>query len=1191
MSVTALADQAHRALALDTGSSFIVQAPAGSGKTELLTLRYLSLLAQVEQPEEILAITFTKKAASEMRDRIVLALRWAEDHIVNNTLPEESFQRERLAIASAVLQRNEELQWHLLENPTRLRVQTIDSFCFYLASQLPVLSRIGGDINISEDVSLCFNDAITNTLDLLESSEALAADIELLLTHLDNNKARLEALLTDLLINRDQWLTYVLEFGQSGELARQYLHDSLAGLVDEKLVTLTAALAPLATELTALLNFSTSNLIASEKIVWPDFVALDALPAPDWSAIRYWQRLADLLLTGSGEWRKPRGINVNCGFPTADTDGGQKTYFKDQKARIGELLESEALTTELQAQLQELRLLPADSFADGQWQVLEAVLRLLSRLSVELLLSFRRFRMLDYSQTSAAALLALGDSDNPTDIALALDNRLQHILVDEFQDTSRAQLQLLERLIAGWDGHDGRTLFLVGDAMQSCYSFRNANVGIYLDVRARGIGDFSLQALDLSANFRSQANIVHWVNRLFAQAFPAQSDSSRGAVPYSRAEPVHEPDPNLGIRINLISHGANDKELARDHEAERVIAHIRQLQQTAPGDSIAVLARSRPHFRRIIDALNRANLSWQATDIDRMAALPVIEDALSLTRALLDQADRLAWLSLLRAPWVGLTTAELLRVTTHAGDNSIWAALLDLRESDFAGFLAESQQRLQHFVDVMAFAVSVRYRRPLRQLLEGTWTLLAGIDCCSSDKEIDSIAHYFSLLEQHDKAGGLTNLHEFEETVRQSFVPNRQQEHDDAAVQLLTMHKAKGLEYDHVILPALGLGTAKDGTQLIRWHERLDSHGESRLFLAALTATGAADDPLYQLLKHEAKLKSEFESTRLLYIAVTRACKSALLLATLEEDPEADNPWGVRKPTDNSLLARIWQQLPLVAEDVAVLATPVNESDAQHGSSATPLSATRFLQLQPAPQISPVIAEDLQRQLQALQRSESDDVDSISTVNESVGVVADAAGIELHAAAEKDPLAVTRGNLIHSALEALVLDRDGFIQRLPALQDYWRAQLRSVCADENSLAAATDSVLEAVSKCQQDAANNWIFNHQLTDSACELRLCQPGKSSDSDTSSRQTTQGRAAIREFVVDRTFVDAQGVRWIIDYKSSTPGKDETLEEFKEQQQQRYARQLHNYRYLFSQIEDRAITTALYLTSVQQLVIIQPQ
>src|SRR5450755_35438 len=139
-------DQTERARALDPERSFIVQAPAGSGKTELLIQRYLALLARVENPEEIVAITFTKKAAGEMRERVLRALTEgkAED------------------------------RWELRQNPARLRIQTIDALCASLTRQMPMLSRFGAQPEIVEDARSLYLEAARATLDPATLDESAA---------------------------------------------------------------------------------------------------------------------------------------------------------------------------------------------------------------------------------------------------------------------------------------------------------------------------------------------------------------------------------------------------------------------------------------------------------------------------------------------------------------------------------------------------------------------------------------------------------------------------------------------------------------------------------------------------------------------------------------------------------------------------------------------------------------------------------------------------------------------------------------------------------------------------------------------------------------------------------------------------------------------------------------------------------
>jgi ATP-dependent exoDNAse (exonuclease V) beta subunit len=155
-------DFSERELALDVTRSFIVQAPAGSGKTELLVQRYLKLLETVEKPEEIVAITFTKKAAAEMRKRVI-----------ENLSPELA---------------------------PRLRIQTIDALCASLTRQMPVLAKFGAQPAVAEDATEMYEEAAARTL------ADLTPPVARLLAHLDNNVADATSLLAGMLERRDQWL-------------------------------------------------------------------------------------------------------------------------------------------------------------------------------------------------------------------------------------------------------------------------------------------------------------------------------------------------------------------------------------------------------------------------------------------------------------------------------------------------------------------------------------------------------------------------------------------------------------------------------------------------------------------------------------------------------------------------------------------------------------------------------------------------------------------------------------------------------------------------------------------------------------------------------------------------------------------------------------------------------------------------
>ena len=198
-------DAEERYRALDPAQSFIVQAPAGSGKTGLLIQRYLKLLAYVDAPEEIVAITFTRKAAAEMRARVLAALE-VEQKPIHAETAYEKLNRE---LSAVVMQRNQQAGWHIAENPERLRIQTIDSLCASLTRQMPMLSKFGAQPETIEDASDLYLEAARATLAWIEQDHAIAQDVIRLLAHLDNDRGRIESLLAEMLERRDHWLRHL----------------------------------------------------------------------------------------------------------------------------------------------------------------------------------------------------------------------------------------------------------------------------------------------------------------------------------------------------------------------------------------------------------------------------------------------------------------------------------------------------------------------------------------------------------------------------------------------------------------------------------------------------------------------------------------------------------------------------------------------------------------------------------------------------------------------------------------------------------------------------------------------------------------------------------------------------------------------------------------------------------------------
>jgi len=290
-----------------------------------------------------------------------------------------------------------------------------------------------------------------------------------------------------------------------------------------------------------------------------------------------------------------------------------------------------------------VRTLPETRYSDAQWEAVEALVQILWRAAAELRVLFAERGEVDFIEVAQAALRALGDDEAPTDLALRLDYQVRHLLVDEFQDTSLSQFQLLRRLTAGGQRGDGRTLFAVGDPMQSIYRFREAEVGLFLQARARGIGDLPLESLTLSENFRSQSGIVNWVNGTFQGVLCSPEDVDAGAVPYA-ASTAHKGAgavPAVSVHPLFADGKAEEPALVADLVRARLAAGCR---------SIAVLGRSRSHLALIASELAARGIPSGAVDIEPLSTRPVVQDLLALTRALSHPGDRLAWLAVLRAP-------------------------------------------------------------------------------------------------------------------------------------------------------------------------------------------------------------------------------------------------------------------------------------------------------------------------------------------------------------------------------------------------------------------------------------------------------------------------------------------------------------------------------------------------------------
>ncbi len=1170
--VRPVADQGARERALDVRHSFIVRAPAGSGKTRLLIQRYLALLARVEEPEEITAITFTRKAAAEMRARVLRALASANAAGGNEDVFDDATTRD---LARQALARDAERGWLIAVTPSRLRIQTIDAMNASITRQMPVTARFGAQPESVDDASALYREAARNVLAQVNARDEVADDVAILLVHLDNNLAVAENLLADMLRSRDHWLRNLPTMRQRDALE--------AGLVRvrNEAVSRAAILYPEAekAETLALVRYTGQNMPASAVNAGVcDIDAVTDFPSDGADAIPIWLRIADLLLTKEGSWRKRRGLNKNTGFPTS-SNKAEKVLLDAWKNRMGDLLDRFASGgphgERLLAALGQLRVMPPAGYTDSQWVVLGAIVRLLPYATAQLWSVFGSRGQCDFTEISQAAARALGDDDAPTDLALALDYRIRHLLVDEFQDTSLSQFELLEKLTRGWNEGDGRTLLVVGDPMQSIYRFREAEVGLFPSAVRAGIGSVSLQPLTLQVNFRSESGVVDWVNETFSQIMPSADEAGADDVPYAPSiayaagdgeTPINSPAAMSAVMWhprfvyksapgldNNVNEAVDDAVvLARNstgEEATRVVDIIRARWRSEPGAEIAILVRNRGHLRDIVPALKAADISFRAVDIDPLKERPVVMDLLALTRALLHLADRIAWLAVLRAPWCGLTLNDLATLTGGAAPidgelapdaRTVWQMLCD--EPRISTLSAEGQARVAHVCAALGPALRLRRRMPLRELVESTWFALLGPACLPQARDLNDAAQLLDLLEieSQAQAGGndIIDLAMLEGRVDKLFAGNAVAQDDSRvpAVQIMTIHKAKGLEFDTVIVPGLHRTPRQDDRKLLVWTEQLvNAHGRSELLLAPIRETGATEetDAIYRYVQQRDRYRQQQEDVRLLYVAATRAEHRLHLLATVMVNDVADDGSGQARlvpPRAASLLASLWPAVTSVfleVLDAQDIATPASGSVPIRNRLGYNLrdvqTAMRVNANQPLPGLPAALSRGAGTPAEkATPQNSTIDFDWASETARHVGTV------------------------VHAYLQ--VIAEDGLdrwsIERIAASRGQFERELERLGVGAGELPAAGGRVTEALAHTLADTRGRWILQPH-TNARSEWRLTGFAGNSPANVA---------------IDRSFVDENGVRWIIDFKTGNhEGTD--VGSFLDNEQKRYREQLETY------------------------------
>jgi len=1158
-------DNAQRAHALDATRSVLVRAPAGSGKTDLLTRRFLLLLGEVNDPGEIVAITFTKAAAAEMRQRILTELEKAaasSEHLMTG----EAFSMESLA--SRALARSQAQGWDLINLPAQLRISTIDSFCREIALREPILSGLGGSFEIHEQPQELYRRAARRTLEQIEEGDAiLRTAIETLLLWRDNSWKDLEDQIVAMLACRDQWMhESLLNRDPDWNALRATMERPFAREIQQHLAALNRLFDRIPGAIEEAHELARFACGQSGRRLYSDLAELATFPAAPFlnaeqldEALCAYRCLAALLLTGEGTIRQQ--VNATQGFSKES---------KVEKARLLDLLTHLATVPGLASALHAVRYLPSASYSDEDWEIVRACFILLRHAAGQLRVAFAEAAKADFVEIAQIAQKALKGEDNlPSDAAQTFADGIHHFLVDEFQDTSRRQHRLLACLIAAWSGREGRTCFLVGDPMQSIYSFRDADAELFPRVERFGLevpGDLPLpfEPAQLAANFRSAPQLVDHLNRVFTQVFAEDDGSGINFMPAqparngaAQAGPQSVAPPPSRFQLHLAFMPASrggarrmnseqsavlqaQRNAALETQTEEIVALIRgHLQAMEAARSagrkyrVAILGRSRSALTPVAEALRVARIPFRAIELEPLQDRPEILDALALVRALLNPQDRVAWLGILRAPWCGLSLADLHLVASGDDAEVKSRPIRELLVERAALLQTEGRAAIARVLDAAAFAARWQARRPTASLgtwVEQVWSYLGGARCvdATARANLDLLWRCLDDLPQGeiDVLGPALDL-----ALRDlKALPNAAAS-ADCGVQLLTMHGAKGLEFEVVVVPELQANSARNKPEMLAWLERglppeavAASDEITEFLVAAFPPKGVDRSPIKSWVDGVRRERERQEMRRILYVAATRAREELHLFARPEFRSTAD---GLLTLCDRceSLLETAW---PAVRDEV--------EHQFEQFRAAT---QAQQITSQTIPSLA-ASAEDViampARRTESrpkptrLRRLPSGFQLPTSTLSSSIAEPLLGAG-SLYERHEGGLTSRALGTAVHTLLQnfarlLLTESNDAARVSLARIEPRIRANLRALGMDASRAERIAAQALEMVLEAAGDPQAQWILAPH-SDAACEARW---------------TGVVAGSLRTVQVDRVFRAGSkpgsvggNTWWIIDYKTA--------------------------------------------------------
>ncbi len=522
----------------------------------------------------------------------------------------------------------------------------------------------------------------------------------------------------------------------------------------------------------------------------------------------------------------------------------------------------------------------------------------------------RQREVLDFNDLESLALQVL---DLPQ-VQEFYRERFSLLLVDEFQDTNTVQREILEKIARpGWSN-----LFVVGDAKQSIYRFRAADVSVFQGLRQEA--ERSGNLVTLFRNYRSRKELVQAANQITETIFPAAGSNAPG---FEAVAALSEGMQEDGGCITLMEYEPQGSaEEIRKTEAELVVQAVQaQLAKGRSPSSIAILLRKISSNQAYLSALTRAGIPFRLSSSKGFYSQTVILDGLALLRALYGAGNDLALLAVLRSPWVGLSDNKILEIKKR-GHSSLWKNLQEAEAPRI--FSWKKKATFSSFSEILQEAYSF-YPLDRRAHLQ-TVKLLSIISAMEKES-----ATRVQILDRLSLWAGWEME---EEAMDDSTMP---EPGSGGSVEVMTIHSAKGLEFDVTILPDLSSKASVDRSALrmvagLGIALKLEEEENS----AAFTELGEKD--------RERELA---ESKRLLYVATTRAKEESIFILpkALETKKGKRESWAdfLRQAKLESIAGK---KLP-IKEQVEKASVPSMEYGSLHvplrlETSITELAALQF---------------------------------------------------------------------------------------------------------------------------------------------------------------------------------------------------------------------------------------------------------